>query len=126
MNRRSFLTSAFTGALVFIASKLPWNNYGAVFEVVYEDPDGSGMDYRGHLGSHVFNAKRCCNNCTIIFAAFAPGSDVDNGPCFVPGELKPINGAAKRLQAEIDVSRLDCLVPLQEQTQRTWYAAPRV
>ncbi len=101
MKRRTFLGALLTGALVALASRLPWMRYGAVFRVTQVDPDGSGMDYSGHEGSYVYNAQRCCKNCTLIFAAFAPGGDVDNGPEFCHGELTPINGAARRMMAEV-------------------------
>ena len=39
---------------------------GAVFKVIVVDPEGSGMDYCGHLGRTVENVKRCCDNCTVV------------------------------------------------------------
>lgn len=39
--------------------------YGT-FEVVHIDPEGSGLDYKGHLGKQ-FKGARCCKNCTVIF-----------------------------------------------------------
>jgi hypothetical protein len=101
MDRRNFLGVLLGGLSMYIASRLPWNNYGAVFKVIHVDPEGSGMDWSGHLGSYVYNAKRCCKNCTVIFAAFSPGGDVDNGPGFIGGELEPVNPAASRILADI-------------------------
>lgn len=99
MDRRAFLSVFLYGVVITILSRLPWmrDRYGAVFRVVYVDPNGSGMDYAGHLGAYVYNAKRCCLNCQIIFAAWEPGGDVDNGPSFATRELRPINGAASRM-----------------------------
>ncbi len=71
---------------------------GAEFKVVRIDPEGSGMDYQGHLGATVTDAKRCCKNCTIIFGTC--GSNTDFGP-FTVGELKPLNDEATRVLGEI-------------------------
>lgn len=117
MNRRRFLLAFLSGLLVYAASRLPWSKSGAVFKVTYVDPDGSGMDYHSHLGSYVYNAKRCCKNCEMIFAAWEPGGDVDNGPGFVEGELTPVNNEAKRVVAEIESAK-----ELRRNWTRTGYA----
>jgi hypothetical protein len=102
MTRRNVLGTLLYGVFLFVASQLFRNRYGAVFRVKYVDPNGSGQDYSGHLGAYVYNAERCCKNCQIIFAAFEPGGDVENGPGFyAPRELTPINREAKRLLAEV-------------------------
>jgi hypothetical protein len=97
MNRRNFLSATVTGITVYIVSRLPWHPHGAVFKVTWVDPECSGADYSGHLGHYVYNAKRCCRNCTMVFAAWAPGGDVENGPGFGHRELTPVNGPAKRI-----------------------------
>lgn len=66
----------------------------AKFKVIKIDPEGSGIDWSGHLGK-VFDGKRCCKNCTIIF-----GSDGNFGP-FVMGELEPLDDDAKAIMNEI-------------------------
>ena len=101
MNRRGFLLATLYGATIWVVSRLPWYPHGAVFKVTYVDPDGSGMDYRNHLGAYVYNATRCCLNCTTIFAAWSPGGDVENGPSFCHRELTAVNPAAKRLMADV-------------------------
>lgn len=105
MNRRSFLGALLSGAALYVVSRLPWTGYGAVFRVTSIDPDGSGMDYRGHLGATVYNGTRCCKNCQIIFGAFSPGGDVDNGPSFTDTELTAVNPAARRILAEIETCK---------------------
>lgn len=67
----------------------------ATFRVVKIDPEGSGVEWSGHLGSLVLDAHRCCGNCTLIFAG-----DGEFGP-FVLGELEPLNEAAENLLAVI-------------------------
>lgn len=62
----------------------------AQFKVVKIDPKGSGMDWGDHLGK-VFEGKRCCERCTIIF-----GTDGNFGP-FVLGELEPLDNEAKTI-----------------------------
>jgi hypothetical protein len=107
MNRRSFLTAALSAAALYVTSRLPWSPHGAVFRVVRVDPDGSGMEYSGHLGRVVYNAERCCKNCQVIFAAWRPGGDVANGPSFVDSELQAVSPAARRMLEEIEaVKRL--------------------
>jgi len=71
-------------------------NKQAQFRVVKIDPNGSGMDYSNHLGNLVDDAKRCCKNCTIIFAG-----DGEFGP-FTRQELEPLNDAARKIHLEID------------------------
>lgn len=118
MNRRGFLGALVYGVFLFVASRLPRNNYGAVFYVKYVDPHGSGMDYHGHLGSYVYNGKRCCESCQVLFAAFKPGGDVDDGPAFyAPTELTPINPAAERILAEIEAGM--------SEDARRWCNRPR-
>lgn len=99
MHRRHFLLATLYGFLVFIAASIFKTKYGAVFQVVRVLYEGSGQDWSGHQGAYVYNATRCCSNCCIIFAAWAPGGDVDNGPSFVPHELRPVNAAARRILA---------------------------
>ena len=85
---------------------------GAEFKVVKVDPEGSGMDYAGHLGVTIYNGARCCKNCTIIFGSFAQVSydpsqpeTADNDPRpigpFVAGELAPLNEEARQIVEEI-------------------------
>jgi hypothetical protein len=100
MNRRTFLTTL-SAAFALLVARLPWAPYGAVFRVTEIDEDGSGMELSGHLGSYVYNAKRCCKNCTTIFAVFKPGGDVDNGTQFCHGELTPVNAAARLVMDEV-------------------------
>lgn len=71
----------------------------ANFLVVKVDPEGSGLDYSGHLGKVLVNAKRCCENCTVIFGTI--GSWTDFGP-FIQGELSPLNDEARAVEAEIN------------------------
>lgn len=97
MNRRSFLSTLVAGVLTWIVSRLPWEPHGAVFKVVKIDPDCSGAEMSGHLGMYVYNAKRCCKNCTIIFASFKPGGDISNGPFFGHSELEPVNNSAREM-----------------------------
>ena len=70
----------------------------AQFKVVKIDPDGSGLDFSGHLGRVVTDATRCCKNCSVIFGTI--GSWTDFGP-FVMGELSPLNDEARAIEAEI-------------------------
>ena len=100
MHRRSFLGALVGTFVVAVVSRLPWSPHGAVFRVIKVDPDGSGADYSGHLGAIVYNAERCCKNCSIIFAAWKPGEDVENGPAFCHDELTPVNAPARRIMAE--------------------------
>ncbi len=74
----------------------------AQFKVVKVDPEGSGVEYAGHLDMTVTGAKRCCSRCTVIFGTMGTTQDV--GP-FVPGELEPLNDEAKALVREIDAFR---------------------
>ena len=60
------------------------------FKVIKIDPNGSGMDYSGHLG-HTVKATRCCDNCTCLF-----GEDGKFGP-FIPGELEPLDERAHKI-----------------------------
>ncbi len=101
MKRRRFLRGAMYDAFIFVASRLPRHKYGPVFRVRYVDPQGSGMDFSGHLGAYIYNAKRCCLNCETLFGAFRPGGDVENGPQFIHHELKPVNPEASQLLDEI-------------------------
>lgn len=71
----------------------------AEFKVIKIDPDGSGMDYDGHLGMTVTNAKRCCENCTCIFGTINDNKDF--GP-FIRGELEPLNDEAKQIVEVIE------------------------
>lgn len=70
----------------------------AVFRVVKVDPEGSGLDWSGHLGSLVDHAARCCRRCTIVFGKIG-GHEI--GP-FVRGELEPVNLAAQKIWNEIE------------------------
>lgn len=74
------------------------NNFDAAFKVIKEDHQGSGIDYSGHLGQTVTNARRCCKNCQVIFGTI--GTNTCFGP-FILGELEPLNDAAKNLLDEI-------------------------
>jgi len=74
----------------------------AEFKVIKIDPEGSGLDYSGHLGLKITKAKRCCKNCTIIFGEDG-GHEI--GP-FTRQELKPLNDAAKDIHNEIDSPRI--------------------
>lgn len=71
----------------------------AQFKVIKIDPEGSGMDYAGHLGMIVTDAKRCCKNCSVIFGTMGERTDV--GP-FIPGELEALNEEAKQIMSEIE------------------------
>ena len=73
----------------------------AEFMVVHIDPDGSGLDWDGHLGAIITQARRCCANCTCIWGVPKNYPGYDIGP-FVPGELKPLNCAARKIQDEIN------------------------
>lgn len=70
----------------------------AQFKVIKIDPDGSGIDYSGHLNAVIDNAKRCCVRCTIIFGQIK-GHEI--GP-FVRGELEPLNDEARKVHDEIE------------------------
>ena len=70
----------------------------AEFEVIKVDPEGSGMDFHGHLGKTLINAKRCCKNCQCIFGQIETIEDF--GP-FINGELEPLNDEAKQILEEI-------------------------
>lgn len=83
---------------------------GAVFKVIKVDTEGSGMDFYGHLGHVVFQAKRCCKNCSCIFGIvrrsvrtshiFTCANELKFGP-FIPGELKALNKAAREIENAI-------------------------
>lgn len=73
--------------------------YG-MFEVIHVDPEGSGMEYSGHLGKQ-FKGARCCAHCTVIF-----GEDGNFGP-FVRGELKPLDSSGKRILDQIEGRQLN-------------------
>ena len=105
MSRRGFLGALVSGLLVSLLSRLPWSGYGAVFKVVYVDPDGSGEDYGGHLGAYIYNAERCCLNCQMIFGSFSPKEGADGGPGFIDHELEPVNARARKLMAEVQASK---------------------
>ncbi len=75
----------------------------AEFKVIHIDPEGSGMDYAGHMGKTVYNAKRCCENCTVIFGDMSGLTDV--GP-FLLNELEPTNEEALEVRREIDALRI--------------------
>jgi len=70
----------------------------AKFKVIKIDPEGSGMDWSGHLGAIVTDAFRCCENCTIIFGSI---DDINNFGPFIIGELEPLNEEAEKLLANI-------------------------
>lgn len=69
----------------------------AEFKVVKIDPEGSGMDFANHLGKTIVDAKRCCNNCHVIFGKLG---EIEIGP-FIPGELEALNQEAIDIQNEI-------------------------
>ncbi len=56
------------------------------------------MDYAGHLGMTVTDAKRCCKNCSVILGTMGERNDV--GP-FISGELEPLNEEAQEMNREI-------------------------
>ena len=105
MNRRGFLLFTLSGLILWFVSRLPWSPYGAVFRITCPDPDIVD-DWTHTAGDVVYNAKRCCKNCQLIFAAWLPCGDVDvdNGPSFVHWELTPMNRPARRLMASIEAS----------------------
>lgn len=70
----------------------------AKFKVIKIDPEGSGLDFSGHLNFTVENAKRCCKNCTIIWGTIG---NTEVGP-FVRGELEPLNEEAKQILEQIN------------------------
>ncbi len=67
----------------------------AKFKVILIDPEGSGMDYSGHRGLIVTNAKSCCANCNIIFGTI---NGIEIG--FTPKELMPLNKEAMELKCQ--------------------------
>jgi hypothetical protein len=71
---------------------------GAQFIVIKIDPDGSGMDWKGHLWATIGKARRCCKNCQCIWGE---RNGYEIGP-FIPGELSPLNAAARKIQDEIN------------------------
>lgn len=64
----------------------------ARFKVVLIDENGSGMDFSGHLGAEVTNARACCRNCSIIVGDCG-GAEME----FTPNELAPLNDEASEL-----------------------------
>lgn len=106
MQRRSFLKAVLSAVAIGILSRLPGNNYGAVFQVVKIDNTQGPRDYEVPVGTYVYNGHRCCKNCQVIFSALVPGGDWQNGPSFVDYELKPMNREAKSLQLELDAARI--------------------
>jgi len=77
----------------------------AQFEVIKVDPEGSGIDYSGHLGATITNAKRCCPRCTCIFGRILSNGKVSDGEPigpFIQGELRPLNESAIAIQKEIE------------------------
>lgn len=73
---------------------------GARFEVVSIDPEGSGMDWLGHLGRVVTRGQRCCENCSIIIATLGhPDNKWEVG--FTTRELRPLNAEAQTVLDEI-------------------------
>lgn len=70
----------------------------AQFKVIKEDPEGSGMDYAGHLGMTVTDARRCCQNCCVIFGTIRDNGEI--GP-FIPGELEPLNEEAQEMNLAV-------------------------
>src|ERR1041384_8296693 len=86
----------------------------AEFKVIKVDPEGSGLDWGGHLGATIYHARRCCRNCSVIFGSFTSNrQDYDptqpesasNDPTpvgpFIPGELAPLNQAARDMIQEM-------------------------
>ncbi len=71
----------------------------AKFKVIKIDPNGSGIDWSGHLGM-VFDGVRCCKNCTVIFGPH------DLGP-FILGELESADDAAQEIMDEILAFKLE-------------------
>lgn len=98
MVRRSFL-AGLIGLVVTLWFDFKWRNKGAVFQVVKIDPQGSGMDWSGHLGLHVTEARRCCQNCTLIFGWL--GAFRGDMVGFCHEELKPLNSEAHALYKSI-------------------------
>lgn len=85
----------------------------AEFKVIKVDPEGSGMEWSGHFGANIYNAKRCCLNCAVIFGSFVSGvchdpnkpESADNDPRpvgLVYGELEPLNEEAQEILKEIE------------------------
>lgn len=70
----------------------------ADFEVIFIDEQGSGMEFKGHLGKKVTKAAACCGNCTIIFGWL--DDYTKERVAFTPEELKPLTGSAEKLLAE--------------------------
>jgi hypothetical protein len=71
---------------------------GGRFKVIKVDPEGSGIDWSGHLGKTIHGARRCCQRCTIIFGYLG---HYEIGP-FVRGELEPLDDEARRTYDEIE------------------------
>lgn len=107
----------------------------AEFKVIKVDPDGSGMDWHGHLGSTIYNAKRCCDNCTVIFGAFEghpfdptqpESSSNDPRPVgLLYNELVPLNQEAKEIFAEIEAEHPWVLGLVSEEKPSLWLRAKR-
>lgn len=66
----------------------------ANFKVIKIDPEGSGMDWAGHLG-YLVDGLRCCSNCSVIFH-----SDGNFGP-FIQGELESLDDEAELMLLDI-------------------------
>lgn len=97
--RQALLTLA--AVPVVAATTLPvMADEGARFEVIYVDPQGSGMDWQGHLGRVVTRGRRCCENCSIIVATLGH-PDNKWEVLFTRSELKPLNAEAEDVLAAI-------------------------
>lgn len=73
---------------------------GAEFKVVWVDRKCSGFDYGGHLGTKVYNARRCCKNCSIIYGD-SKNIQGEFGP-FSLDELEPLNEEARAIKNELE------------------------
>lgn len=71
---------------------------GGKFRVIKVDPEGSGLDWNGHLGKIITGAERCCERCTVIFGYL---HHHEIGP-FVRGELEPLDAEARRIHGTIE------------------------
>jgi len=86
-----------------MANQMPLLSYGPVFQLVKVDEYCDlGNHSESDVGKFVYNGKRCCENCGLIFGSWIPNGDFKNGPSFVAlEELMPINQEARELLATI-------------------------
>lgn len=69
-----------------------------VFELVAQDPDGSGVDFVLPRGILIEGQGRCCNNCNLILGDVGH-TGLDMMILFTPKELRPITASARSMLA---------------------------